>query len=109
MEKNQTNKFSDYYFEKPDNIQTDSKLSEYFIIEDEYNRLTEEFKSDYKYILDSEDYQNEWGYGKKYLMNDKKEIILLNRFKDEIVTNEAKIITDEETFKKLKETFNIKS
>jgi hypothetical protein len=98
-------KFLKFYFKKEVTPVQKSEPIYIKINETEYNRLVDEFGKDYKYLLEIKEYKNEYGYGFEYILNNDS-FVLLNKFKDEIVNEEAQLIfNSEETLNKLNETY----
>jgi hypothetical protein len=100
-------KFLNFYFKNK--IKPISKSDPIYIKinETEYNRLVDEFGKDYKYLLEIREYKNDFGYGFEYVLNNDS-FVLLNKFKDETVNEEARLIfNSEETFNKINETYKI--
>jgi hypothetical protein len=97
--------FLGFYFNKPKNIK--GKCGFIKIKESDFNNLVENFSKDYKYIVEIEEFKNQWGYGYKYLIEDGY-IILLNKFKDE-TDNDSSLLyfDDENSFSKIQEDYKI--
>lgn len=100
-------KFSNFYYEDFKKECSDSLEGCYLIHESEYDRLSNLFQKDYKYFIECEEYKNDWGYGFKFESRFGN-IILLNRWKDEIVNEDSKIICDNvKIFEDINKLFNI--
>jgi len=103
-------KFSNfYYFENPKSETETLEVSEvsFLIHEKEFDRLLKEFQQDYKYFLDANEFKDDWGYGYTFKSRDGT-VTLLNRWKDEVINEDSKIICCcEDIFKTVKELFKI--
>ena len=101
--------FSDYYFgefiKKSEPIL--GRVGFIQITEQIYNKLSKLFSKDYKYIVEAIDYKDDYGYGFKYTLKNKDNIILVNRWKDEVNNNDSKIYIKESTYNEIKGYFKI--
>ena len=99
--------FDDFYFGiKSKNI-SNVKVGYILIDESIFNRLCRQFHKDYKYIVETEDYKNSYGYGFKYTLNNKDTIILLNRWKDEVNNTNSKMYISESSWINIKKDFKL--
>ena len=99
--------FLGFYFGKKDTHKREGKCGVIYIKETEFNNLVEQFSKDYKYIIEAQEFKNNWGYGFKYNLED-SHLILLNKFKDEIDNDESLIyFNNETTFMDIQEDFKI--
>ena len=98
--------FLGFYFNKPTSP-IKGKSGYIKIKESQFDSLVEEFSKDYKYIIEIEEYKNDWGYGYKYLVEGSY-LILLNKFKEESDNEDSLIYFDDDNkFKVIQENFKI--
>jgi hypothetical protein len=99
-------KFLGFYFGKSEK-KIKGRQGYINISESIFNDLQEKLQKDYKYIIETEDYKNNWGYGYKYTLED-SHLILLNKFKDEVDNDDSLIYFDDDSsFIQIQETYNI--
>lgn len=87
--------FLGFYYGKSISPKTKGRCGFVFINESQFNDLVEKFSNDYKYIVETEEYKNQWGYGFKYTLDD-THMILLNKYKDELDNDNSLIYFDDE-------------
>lgn len=101
--------FLGFYFDKPHAVKATGKSGVIYLKESEFNNLKEKFDKDYKYIVETEEFKNGWGYGYKYSLEDTY-MILLNKYKDEIDNDNSLIyFNDENSFIEVQEEYKIDS
>jgi len=101
--------FLGFYYGKPVSPIVKGKSGTIAIKESEFNILVEKLGKDYKYIVETEEFKNSWGYGYKYSMEDSY-LLLLNKYKDEIDNDDSLVYFDDEnSFSRIQENFQINS
>lgn len=99
--------FTNFYFDNPiEEVIKDSKPISIPIKEEEYGRFVDFLSNDFRMVVESEEYKDEYGYGYKYLMRDGQSAICLNKYKDEIDNSDALFIGPEEICQMIREKIN---
>ena len=97
-------KFSDYYFNNSESTKKNPSVI-YDITEAEYDSIVDGLNSDYRIVIESESYKDDYGYGYKYLLRDGESLVCLNMYKDEVDNNEARLFCSEETCKTVRQKY----
>lgn len=88
--------FNNFYFNNSGITAKEKSSIVVDIDESEYDRIVDGLNSDYRIVIESESYKDEYGYGYKYLLRDGESLVCLTRYKDEIDNQEAKLFCSSE-------------
>ena len=97
--------FSNFYFNKPASL-SQKDFKQIKIDEEMYDKLVEALNKDYRFVIESEEYKDDYGYGYKYLLKDGEGLICINKYKDEVVNTEAMIFCHEDVYNMIRQKYN---
>ena len=100
--------FSNFYFDKPVKPITQEEQVTVHIVESEYDRLVELLNKDYKLVIESDSYKDDYGYGYRYLLRDGQSLTCLNRYKDEVDNTESMFFSTEDVCNMIRQKYTIK-
>jgi len=100
--------FSNFYFDTQAQPLLKEEVVVVHIDESEYDRLTESLNKDYRFVIESDSYKDDYGYGYRYLLRDGQSLTCLNRYKDEVDNTESMFFSTEDVCNMIRQKYTIK-